>query len=114
VLEKFFFDRVFVEPGDRAQPPGDGGAGAAACFQLAGEGLDVGAADREQRQRSYLAPAGELAQVEGVGLAGQAAVPGQEPGECEPLGAGEGRLNGGEGSGRSRGGHQGTSRNSRD
>jgi hypothetical protein len=110
VLEEFFFDRVFVEPGDRAQPPGDGGASAAACFQLAGEGLDVGAADREQRQRSYLAPTGELAQVEGVGLAGQAAVPGQ----CEPLGVGEGRLDGSEGSGRSRGGHQGTSRNSRD
>jgi hypothetical protein len=41
VLQEFFFDRVFVEPGDRAQPPGDGGASAAACFQLAGEGLDV-------------------------------------------------------------------------
>jgi hypothetical protein len=59
------------------------------------------------------APAAELAQVESVGLAGQAAVSGQEPGEREPLGTGEGWLDGGEGS-RSRGGHQGTSRNSRD
>ena len=32
------------------------------------------------------APAGELAQVQRVGLAGQAAVPGQEPGERDPLG----------------------------
>ena len=39
-----------------------------------------------------MAPAGELAQVECVGLAGQAAVPSQEPGEREPLGIGEGRL----------------------
>ena len=44
VLEELFFDGVLVEPGDGAQPPGDGGAGAAAGFQLAGEGLDVGAA----------------------------------------------------------------------
>ena len=29
VLEEFFFDRVFVEPGDGAQPPGDGRAGPA-------------------------------------------------------------------------------------
>ena len=30
VLEEFFFDGVLVEAGDGAQPPGDGGAGAAA------------------------------------------------------------------------------------
>jgi hypothetical protein len=29
VLEELFFDRVAVEPGDGAQPSGDGGAGAA-------------------------------------------------------------------------------------
>ena len=46
VLEKLLFDRVLVEPSDGAQPPGDGGAGAAACFQVAGEAFDVGAADR--------------------------------------------------------------------
>jgi hypothetical protein len=49
VIEKLFLDRVLVEPGDGAQPPGDGGAGPAAGFQFPGEGLDVGAADREQR-----------------------------------------------------------------
>jgi hypothetical protein len=80
-LEEFFFDGVLIEPGDRAQPPGHGGASPAFRLKLAGEGLDVRAADREQRQRPALAPAGELAQVQGVGLAGQAAVSGQEPGE---------------------------------
>jgi hypothetical protein len=92
VLEEFFLDGVLVEPGDGAQPPGDSGAGPAAGFQFAGEGLDVGAAGGEQGQRPGAAPAGELPQVERVGLAGQAAVPGQEPGEREPLGIGEGRL----------------------
>jgi hypothetical protein len=85
VIEKLFLDGVPVEAGDRAEPPGDGGAGTAPCFQFAGEGLDVGAADREQRQGPGAAPAGELAQVERVSVAGQAAVPGQEPGEREAL-----------------------------
>ena len=40
-------------------------------FQLAGERLDVGAADGEQAQAAGAAPGGELAQVERVGLAGQ-------------------------------------------
>ena len=48
VLEEFFFDRVLMEPGDGAQPPGDGGAGAAFGLQVPGEGLDAGAPDREQ------------------------------------------------------------------
>jgi hypothetical protein len=113
VLEEFFFDCIPVESGDGAQPPGHGGAGAALGFQFAGEGLDVGAAGREQGQRAEAAPGSELAQVEGAGVAGQAAVPGQEPGEREPLGVGEDRLDSGESSGRDRGGHQGTSRNSR-
>jgi hypothetical protein len=76
VIEKLFLDRVPVESSDGAQSPDDGGAGAASRFQLAGEGLDVRAAGREQRQRPGAAPAGELAQVQGVGLAGQAAVTG--------------------------------------
>jgi hypothetical protein len=71
------------------KPPGDSGASPAAGFQFAVEGLDVGAADREQRQGPCPAPAGELAQVERVGLESQAAVPGQEPGEREPLGLSE-------------------------
>jgi hypothetical protein len=36
MLEEFFLDSVPVEPGDGAQPPGDGGPGPAAGFQVAG------------------------------------------------------------------------------
>jgi hypothetical protein len=50
VLQELFFDGVLIEPGDGAQPPGNRGAGPALGFQFAGEGLDVGAADQEQRQ----------------------------------------------------------------
>ena len=41
VLEELFLDSVFVEPGDGAQPPGDGGPDPALRLQVAGEGLDV-------------------------------------------------------------------------
>jgi len=76
VIQEFFFDGVFVEPGNGGQPAGDGGADAALGYQLAGEAFDVGAADCEQGQGAGAAPAGELAQVQGVGLACQAAVSG--------------------------------------
>ncbi len=96
MIEEFLFDRVLIEPGDGAQPPGDGSAGPAPSFQVAGEGLDVGAADGEQGQGAGSAPGRELAQVECVRLASQAAVRGQEPGEREPFGVGEGGLDRGE------------------
>jgi hypothetical protein len=48
VVEELFLDGVLVEPGDGGQPMGDGGASPPAGLELAGEGLDVGAADREQ------------------------------------------------------------------
>jgi hypothetical protein len=48
VVQKLFLDGVSVEPGDGGQAAGDGGAGPPAGFELAGEGLDAGAADREQ------------------------------------------------------------------
>jgi len=47
MVQDLFLDRVLIEPGDGGQPPGDGGAGAASCFQVAGEAFDAGAADRE-------------------------------------------------------------------
>ena len=81
VIQELFFDGVLVEPGDSGQPAGDGGADTSPGFQLEGEALDVGPADREQGQGAAAAPACELAQVQGVGLAGQPAVPGQEPGQ---------------------------------
>ena len=49
MLQKLLLDRVPVEPGDGAQPPGDGRAGPAAGFQFSGEAFDVRSADREQR-----------------------------------------------------------------
>ena len=65
--------------GDGAQPPGDGGPGAAAGFQVAGGAFDVGATGPEQAELVLVAPAGELAQVHLVRPAGQAAAGGEEP-----------------------------------
>jgi len=47
MVQKLFLDRLFVEPSDDEQPPGDGGAGAASCFQVADEGFGVGTTDGE-------------------------------------------------------------------
>jgi hypothetical protein len=80
VVEQVFLDGVPVEPGDGAQPPGDGGLGPAAGLQVAGEALDVGPPCLEQAQVMPVAPARVLAQARLVRLAGQAAVGGQEPG----------------------------------
>ena len=106
MLEKLLFDRVLIEPGDGAQPPGDGGARSSSCFQVAGEAFDVGPADGEQVQGAGAAPGGELAQVQRVGVAGQAAVPGQEPGQGKTLGVGERGLDHDEGSGWGSSGHR--------
>lgn len=56
---------------------------------------------------SGAAPVSELAQVGGVRLVGQAAVPGQEPGERQAPGIGEHRLDRGERSQGHRDGHLG-------
>jgi hypothetical protein len=48
----------------------------------------------EKARDQAAAPGGELAQVECVRLAGQAAVPGQEPGEGESFGISKGELPG--------------------
>ncbi len=61
----------------------------AQLLEVAGEALDVGTADVEQAHVAVLAPGDELAQVEGVGVAGQSSVAGQEAGEGEPLGVAE-------------------------
>jgi hypothetical protein len=105
MVEQLLFDGVPVEPGDGAQPPGDGGPGAAAGFQIAGEALDVGTARLEQADLMLLAPAGVLAQVQRVRLAGQAGVTGQEPAQGEPFRLGEHRLDDSDGCGCGRGGH---------
>ena len=104
--QEFFLDRVLVEPGDGGQPPCDRGAGPAPGFQLPREGFDVRAADGEQGQGPSPAPGGELAQIQRVRLAGQAAVRGQESGEGNPLGISEDGLDRGERSGWDSSGHQ--------
>src|SRR5260370_14476379 len=105
MLEELCCDRVLVEPGDGGQPAGDGGAGPAPGFQLPGKACDVDAEDGEQGQGAGAAPAGELAQVQGIRFAGQAAESGQEPGEGEPFGVGEGGLDRGERGGWGGSGH---------
>jgi hypothetical protein len=78
MVQQVLLHRVPVEPGDGAQPAGDGGPCAAPGLQVAGEALDVRAAGLEEAQVVLVAPAGVLAQVQLVGFAGQAAVAGQE------------------------------------
>jgi hypothetical protein len=79
VIQQLFFNGVTVESRHCAESAGDGGPGPAAGFQIAGEELDVGPAGLEELQLVLLALAGELPQVQLVGLPGEAAVPGQEP-----------------------------------
>jgi hypothetical protein len=55
VVEQVFLDRVLVQSGDGGQPAGDGRAGSSSGFEVAGEQLDVGAADGEQAQLSLAA-----------------------------------------------------------
>jgi hypothetical protein len=50
-------------------------------IEVAGEGVDVGSAGLEQGQLVVMAPLGELAQVERVGVAGQPGVAPEEPGQ---------------------------------
>ena len=79
-IEEFFLDGIPVEPGDSAQPLGNGGPGAAAGVQVAGEELDVRAAALGQAELMLLAPGRDLPQVQLVSLAGEPAIGGEEPG----------------------------------
>ena len=94
MVKEFFLDGVALEPGDRAQAACNRRTGPASGLQVPGEALDVSAAHLERAQVMLTAPAGELAEVQRVGLAGQPAVTGQEPGERQTFRAGECRLGG--------------------
>ena len=74
VIEQVFLDRVLLQARDGGQPPGDRGAGASGCLEVASEQLDVGAADGEKAQLPPAAPGGDLAQVQGVCLPGLAGI----------------------------------------
>jgi hypothetical protein len=78
-----FFFGVTVETGNGAQPARDRRASFAEGLEMTAEAFDVGAARTEDPQMRFGAPGHVLAQVERVGLAGQAAVAGQEPGQRE-------------------------------
>ncbi len=89
MVEQFFLDGVAVEAGHRAQPARHRGPGPADGLQRPAEGFDVGPAGVEEPQAVRGAPDGELAQVQAVGLAGLAAISGQEPAERQAFGVGE-------------------------
>jgi hypothetical protein len=79
MIEQLFLHRIPVEPGHRAQAAGDSGTGPPAGFQVAGEGLNISAPGLKEMQLMLLSPAGELPQIQLVGLPRQAAVSGQGP-----------------------------------
>src|SRR4051812_43254077 len=78
MLQQVLLDGIAVEPGHSAESPGDGGAGSAAGLHVPSEELDVGAVGLEQMQVVLDAPAGELAQVQGVRVVSQPAVTSKE------------------------------------
>ena len=92
MLDHAFLFGVAVAPDDRAQPAGDGGTSLAAVFEVAGEALDDDPAHVEQTVVVLPAPSGELPQVQAVGVAGVAAVAGQESEHRHPLDVGQHRL----------------------
>ena len=91
-LEQAFLFGVAVEAGHRAQATSDGCPSAPTGFEVPGEALDVGPAGAEQAQVVLGAPGDELAQVQRIGLTGQASVAGQERRQRVPLGVGERRV----------------------
>ena len=78
--EAFLFG-VAVEAGHGAQPPGDRRCRPAVRLESPAEGLDVAAVRLEQLEVPSAAERHELAQVEGVGVAGEAPVAAEEPGQ---------------------------------
>jgi hypothetical protein len=75
---------VHNRPSDRTGTP--------TFFQVASEALDVSAACVEQPKVILLAAGDELAKVQGVGVAGQSPVAGEEGGERVLLGVGQLRV----------------------
>jgi hypothetical protein len=89
VRDQAFLSGVAVETGHGAQPTGDGGPGPTQGLEVTGEALDVSAPRPEHCHPVFGAPGHVLAQIQRVGLAGQAAVAGQEPHQGELLVAAE-------------------------
>ena len=92
MLDHPFLLGVAVEADDRAQPPRHRRPRLATVLELAGEALDVDAANLEQAVLTLPAPRRELAQIQRVGVTGVAAVAGEEPEQCCLLGFAHHRL----------------------
>jgi hypothetical protein len=56
MIEQVFLDRVSEQAHGGGQPAGDRGAGPTGGFEVAGEQLEVSAADREQAHLPLAAP----------------------------------------------------------
>jgi hypothetical protein len=93
---KALFLGVAVEAGDGSQPARHGGPGAPGLFERPDVQLDVCTAHGEKLQAVALAPGDELAEVEGLGVPGQASVAGQEAGQGEAFGVGEDEVGDGD------------------
>jgi hypothetical protein len=91
-LEEAFLFGVAVEARHRAQTTCHCRPGTPASLEVPSEALDVSPARREQPQVVLLAPGDELAKVQGIGLAGQVSIAGEERRERVPLGIGERRI----------------------
>jgi hypothetical protein len=85
VRQQAFLLGVAVEAGDRAQPSSHRRSGPPAGFEISSEGLDIDPSHQEQIELTLIAPDHELAQVQLVGVAGEAAVAGEEAAQREPL-----------------------------
>jgi len=92
VFDHAFFLRVPVEPDDRAQPASDRCPRLAAVFEIAGEAFDVDPADLEQTVLALPVPRRELAQIQRVGVTGEAAIAGEETKQSRLLGLTHYRL----------------------
>lgn len=76
---------VAVEAGHGAQPPGDRRCRPIVRLELPSERFDVTAADLEQTQVAVIAERHELAEVQRIGVAGEAPVVAEEPGQRDVL-----------------------------
>jgi hypothetical protein len=94
--QEFFFHGVLAEPGDGAQPPGDGGAGKAPSFEFSGQAFDVGAADGEQATEPARHQVVNWRRSRAQAARVRLRYPGQEPGEGKPFSVSEGGLDRGE------------------
>ena len=91
-LQEAFFFGVAVVSGHGAESAGHGGPGPAAFFEPASVAFNVGPAGPEEGDGPLLAPGGEPAQVEHVGVSGQTPISGQVPDQGLLLGIREGGV----------------------